>query len=629
MISSDVKEGYEKWKAIKFADVKQTLQAKCNEVANLQEESEASRKRLIEMSREFKRTTDESVRNQVAPLMKYFQKEIDSLLHRSKTGESCLLELLQNFVPLPSPDKLISALFHTIDALKEDVKTRDRTILQLKVKTEELEDLNSKAFTQRWEERENNLRFEVAENENILKDEILLHQNEISKLKETIEKMNNSREQAGQEIIDLRNKHELELTARGQEVELLLNDQEKLQNQLGNALAKNDASLDHNIAFQPQNKLVSELEQDLICKENEIDLLSRKIIGNEQLLSDNNKTHTNQISDLNTQILRFKNRVFELENLLKNQEDYHEIKQELSTLKMIEFGSSKEDEVSNSAEKLLATKNKQLQTQCTKLRTENGRLNDESQNLELSLQNANTKITKYEKQIEQLEQDIIRLQQLLPPRPEVEGISTPANTDLYLSSNDFLTELVQNQQIQQSTSNEKDHGLISILLSQRERLKEKHLALQHDFDTVKHQSNELQIRISTLEHDNMRLYEKIRFLQSYPHTSQSHILPDKSLQRYSHDYESKLDPFTAFNRKEIFSRYSRMPGTDRAIFNIGKVILSNRITRRLALFYLLIVHILLFVGIYFYTTYEMCRVNAYAECLRSFEEHMQVHHSAQ
>ena len=628
MISNEVKEGCEKWKAIKFADLKQTLQAKCNEVANLQEESELSRKKLIELSRDFKRTTEESVRNQVAPLMKYFQKEIDSLLHRSKTGEGCLLELLQNFVPLPAPDKLFSALFNTFDAVKEDVKNRDRTIAQLKIQVEELEDLNSKAFTQRWEEHENNLRLEFAENEDILKNETLLHQTEISKLKETIKRMQNTHQQLEQEIIDLRNKHELELTARGQEVELLLNDQEKLQHQLGNALAKNDTGFEHSSTFQPQNKLVTELEQELILKETEIDGLNRKIYENEHILSENDKSHSVEISDLKAQLSGVKNRVLELENTLRNQSDYHEVKQELSTLKMIEFGSLKEDQVSNSAESLLVTKNKQLQTQCTNLRTENDRLNEESRNFELTIQSSNAKIVKYEKQIELLEQDIIRLQQLLPPRPEAEGISSPSTTDLALSSNEFLTELVQNQQIQQTSSPEKDHGLVSILLSQRERFKDKHLALQHDFDTVKHQSNELQIRISTLEHDNMRLYDKIRFLQSYPHTSQSEMLPDKSLQRYSHDYESKLDPFTAFNRREIFSRYSRMPGTDRAIFNIGKVILSNRITRRLTLLYLLIIHILLFIGLYFYTHYETCRIDAYADCLRSYEDHMKVNHPA-
>ena len=627
MLSVDVREGCDKWRVIKFADLKQTLQAKCNEVANLQEESEASRKKLIEMSREFKRTTDESVRNQVAPLMKYFQKEIDSLLHRSKTGESCLLELLQKFVPLPAPDKLFFVLFNTMDTLRDDMKNRDRTITHLKEQVEELDNLNSKVFTQRWEERENNLRLELAENENLVKNEILTLKNDISNLKNTIQRNKDSHRESEQETIDLRNKHELELTAKSQEVELLLADQERLQLQLGNALAKNDTEFEQ-IIFQPQNKFVVELEQELLGKENEIDTLNQKLIEIGLSMSEMNEIHSNKKHELNSKLSGVKNRVLELENILQQQSNYHEIKKELSTLKMIEFGSSKETEVSDSAETLLVTKNKQLQTQCTNLRTENDRLNADSRNFQGQLQNAHAKIDKYEKQIEQLEHDIVRLQQLLPPRPEAEGVSSP-NNDTALSSNDFLTELVQNQQTQQGnyTSNtEKDHGLITILLSQRERMKEKHLALQHDFDTVKHKSNELQVRISTLEHDNMRLYEKIRFLQSYPQSTTARI-QDKSFQRYSHDYESKLDPFTVFNRNEIFSRYSRMPGTDRAVFNIGKVILSNRISRRLALFYLLLVHILLFCGMYFYTYYETCKIDAYTDCLRSFEEHIQVHHA--
>ena len=147
--------------------------------------------------------------------------------------------------------------------------------------------------------------------------------------------MHNTHQQLEQEIIELRNKHELELTARGQEVELLLNDQEKLQHQFGNALAKIDTSFEHSSTFKPQNKLVTELEQELIFKETEIDALNRKLYENEQILSEKGKTHSEEISDLRMQLSGVKNRVLELDNTLRNQSDYHEIKQELSTLKMI------------------------------------------------------------------------------------------------------------------------------------------------------------------------------------------------------------------------------------------------------------------------------------------------------
>ena len=624
-IPIEVKEGCEKWRVFKFADMKQTLQSRCNEVANMQEESETSRKKLIDMSREFKRTTDESVRNQVSPLMKYFQKEIDSLLHRSKTGESCLLELLQNFVPLPAPDKLFYALFNTVDSLKEETNSRDKTISKLSEEIGKLEDLQSEHFALKLREKEEILRLQVEENEQILRNQISTKSDEISHLKTTIQRMQESHQNSEKEIIDLRNKHEQELTARGQETDLLLNDQEKLQMQLQNTLAKSDASFEQ--TFQPQtSKIVPQLEQELISKENEIEALNRKIFEIEQKSSETDRNHLTELASNKTELESVKNRIIELETVLREQSDYNEVKEELATLKLIEFGSTtKESEGQKSAESLLVNKNKQLQTQCTKLRTENEQLHLKAQDLEHSLSSANAKTNKNEAEIEHLEQDILRLQKLLPTLPDVEGFPSSISTTSASNSNEFLLEVVHNQQTQQGTPT--DSGLVSILISQRERLKEKHLALQHDFDTVKHQSNELQVRISTLENDNMRLYEKIRFLQAYPTSNVSQFSHDKTFQRYSHDYESKLDPFTAFNRREIFTRYSRMPGTDRAIFNIGKVILSNRITRRLTLFYLLLIHVLLMFGIYFYTHYETCKMDAYTNCLRSFEDHMQVHHA--
>ncbi|ELK06893.1 Protein CASP [Pteropus alecto] len=51
------------------------LDATATVLANRQDESEQSRKRLIEQSREFKKNTPEDLRKQVAPLLKSFQGE--------------------------------------------------------------------------------------------------------------------------------------------------------------------------------------------------------------------------------------------------------------------------------------------------------------------------------------------------------------------------------------------------------------------------------------------------------------------------------------------------------------------------------------------------------------------------
>ncbi|KAK1900001.1 Homeobox protein cut-like 1 [Dissostichus eleginoides] len=60
------------------------LDATATQLANRQDESEQSRKKLIDLSREFKKNTPEDFRKQVAPLLKSFQGEIDALSKRSK-----------------------------------------------------------------------------------------------------------------------------------------------------------------------------------------------------------------------------------------------------------------------------------------------------------------------------------------------------------------------------------------------------------------------------------------------------------------------------------------------------------------------------------------------------------------
>lgn len=94
------------------------------EMAARQDESESSRRRLVELSREFKTKTPEvflayahiflrcyvcklfkiliqDVRRAVAPLLKQFQSEIDSLTRRCKSAETAFLSLYKQLIDLP------------------------------------------------------------------------------------------------------------------------------------------------------------------------------------------------------------------------------------------------------------------------------------------------------------------------------------------------------------------------------------------------------------------------------------------------------------------------------------------------------------------------------------------------
>lgn len=66
------------------------------------------------------------------------------------------------------------------------------------------------------------------------------------------------------------------------------------------------------------------------------------------------------------------------------------------------------------------------------------------------------------------------------------------------------------------------------------------------------QKNQLQQNeMDRIRTDNIKLYEKIKFLQNYSSSNRGAAAGpgDDTEARYSAQYEQKLDPFTHFNKK--------------------------------------------------------------------------------
>ncbi|KAK3766788.1 hypothetical protein RRG08_056871 [Elysia crispata] len=109
----------------KIATDERELDTTATELANRQDESEGSRKRLVEQSREFKKNTPEDIRKIVAPLLKSFQVEIDSLSKRSKAAEASFLSVYKKLIDIPDPSP---ALEHAQTIQKRAQKVQDLEI---------------------------------------------------------------------------------------------------------------------------------------------------------------------------------------------------------------------------------------------------------------------------------------------------------------------------------------------------------------------------------------------------------------------------------------------------------------------------------------------------------------------
>ncbi|KAG5268016.1 hypothetical protein AALO_G00207310 [Alosa alosa] len=404
---------FQYWKRFDLQELQRELDTTATQLANRQDESEQSRKKLIDQSREFKKNTPEDLRKQVAPLLKSFQGEIDALSRRSKEAEAAFLNVYKRLIDVPDPVPVLDLaqqlhvkvqkmhdietenlkLRETLDEYNKEfaeVKNQEVTVKALKERVREYEqNLKSQAETLAHETKLQ-LHNDYSEKERKLQES---QESLASKLEEADHKtqtLQSALEATQAELFDLKAKYDEESTAKGDEIEMVMTDLERA-NQRAEAAEREAESLrEHltssNKTLQLANQKTPDtsLEVELSSKEQEVELSSKEREMT-QLLEDVQRLQTsltklressaNQISSLQEQLHLKSNTLKELEEKLQQQADYEEVKKELSILKSMEFptdGSVQDS--SKPLEVLLLEKNRSLQSETASLRIANNEL---------------------------------------------------------------------------------------------------------------------------------------------------------------------------------------------------------------------------------------------------------------
>ncbi len=178
-----------------------------------------------------------------------------------------------------------------------------------------------------------------------------------------------------------------------------------------------------------------------------------------------------------------------------------------------------------------------------------------------------------------------------------------------------------------------DSSLFKIISSQRERFKIRCQELESDNIAAKQHHTFLTNELDKLRSDNLKLYEKVRYLQSVGGRSrsdkykQSDIEYDADndetiLNKYNNDYESRLDPFSKFHLNEKKRRYTNLKLHDKFTLNLGKFILSNSTSRLIFCLYVLIVHLLIFFNLYHMAHHTSSNRDLSAQCAHEYKNHM-------
>ncbi|KAJ7287847.1 CASP C terminal-domain-containing protein [Mycena rebaudengoi] len=651
------------WREINLAELQKTLDAQGIQLVDNQKESVVGRKALADKTKEFKKIPDEHKLDAFKGLLKAYQTEIDSLTKRSKASENAFLDVYKVLAEAPDPYPLLEAavdqtvkvaeareLEAELQRLREenvDLRKRVNDFSAVETakkkaenKVEQLELKMEEMILEKVAQKENELNAtydekmrNYEEREQDLQRQVSLTKNQLRDLR-----MSNDSNQA--KLIDHGQRQDQEVVAKLAEMDMIVADLERANSRVVTVERRNEilrAEIEAMRTGTENSDRVRSLESQVADLEAESERMSRVLESQKQAALETELIGSKKAEEFSKDIQKKTAEIDQLKQRLKQYGDYDEIKRELEIMKYVEFAGLDEDvdedgdqgdnnesglqlpnpnaqkanaQRGKTLEALLATKNKRILEELTKFRILHTELESSLHSAEEELIATKTDLEKQKILNEKLENDLVSMN------------SHKSNGDLAsseLDSTDVLagldlgrkTEPVRTTPIPFASS--ADTTILPIVTSQRDRFRQRNAELEEELRKQFQIISELRTEIKNLQSDNLKLYEKVRYMQSYreeagsrPVTSQLDPLPTLSgsarpddMSVYRTRYEEAMNPFEAFRGREATRAYQNLNPVERGVLVLTRGILGNRRTRAFFIFYALALHLLVM-----FTTYE-------------------------
>ncbi|KAL1743372.1 CASP C terminal-domain-containing protein [Schizophyllum fasciatum] len=655
------------WRDVNLSDLQKQLDAQGIEIVDNQKESVVGRKALADKTKEFKRIPDPEKLTAYKGLLKAYQTEIDNLTKRSKTAENAFLNVYKVLAEAPDPYPLLEA---AVDQTVKVAETRDfeAQIARLREENAELrkrvnEVSSLEAAKKKAESRietleakmEDMIHDKVAQKENELHatyDERLRNyeereqdlQKQVSLAKHQLRDLRASNENNQAKLLDQSQRQDQEVVAKLAEVDMIVADLERANSRVATVERRNEilrADIEALRSGADTSDRVKQLQSQISDLESEVERLTRsldahktKLEAAETQLRKKDEEYTKELAKRTAEIDQVKLK-------LKQYADYDEIKRELEIMKYVEFAGLEEEDESEdggahangddshlslpnpnadkanarhgrSLEALLATKNKRILDELAKFRITHAELETTLTSVQARLEGTSQELEKQRALNEKLEDDLLALNQ---PTGERSGRDTPAEGVDALAGLDIggkaADSPARNTPIPFSQSSA-DTSILPIVTSQRDRFRQRNAELEEELRRQFQIITDLRAEIKTLQADNLKLYEKVRYMQSYREdtaTSQLNPLPGSrsgsapvggdDMGKWRARYESSINPFEAFRGREASRAVQNLNPIERGVLIVTRAVLANRRTRTFFICYALALHVLVM-----YTTYE-------------------------
>eukprot|EP00123_Amoebidium_parasiticum_P010230 comp19970_c0_seq1/m.24351 comp19970_c0_seq1/g.24351 ORF comp19970_c0_seq1/g.24351 comp19970_c0_seq1/m.24351 type:complete len:665 (-) comp19970_c0_seq1:461-2455(-) len=645
-----------RWEKANFGTLQQESDVQFREMAQRVEESDRSRKKLVEFTREAKKAMTEEGRKLLGPVLRQYQGEIDSLGRRAKAAEAAYLLCYNTLSDVPDPVPLLrdcllqlaktdsSELIEENKRLSDklalyqqeiaEVRNQDVTINTLRARLRQYETSAQESLEEAVERKVEEMARQHADQLAELQGQ---HQETLMRLRAaqaSVDELVAARETAQGALFEARARYEEELASVHAQMELVSVDAERHAQNVLEISKQRDALLAQlNQSEKAQRQpvqdtttgpMVAALEAELAGKEREIG----RLIGDCQRLQTAMATmqaqHQATTDELEEHIRECEAEMASQQAHIEGMADYHEVKRQLNILKMVEFKIEEgAGQTEKSLELLLLGKNKQLNALVTEL---------------------NINLADREQQVARLEGEVRDLQKALHDATEtatalradlfiVQGRCTAAPTAPAASTTPLLVQSLASDQPTQEEAevvvpmgeDSTQLSMLDIVSSQRDRFRDRIDALEATNRQLQQRLSEVSGEMAEVRGDNVKLYEKIKFLQSYPAQQQRREGPgqDETVDKYRSQYEETMSPFAQFHQTERNRRYAGLSTAEKATLGVTHFVLSNKTTRKFIFFYAVLLHVLVLVVLYAYS--YSATPPSDDDCLARFQQHMLTH----
>ncbi|KAJ3803282.1 CASP C terminal-domain-containing protein [Lentinula aff. detonsa] len=649
------------WREINLSEFQKTLDAQGIEIVDNQKESLLGRKALADKTKDFKKIPDEDKLGAFKALLKAYQTEIDNLTKRAKISESAFLNVYKVLAEAVDPYPLLeAAVDQTVKASEvRDLETELRRLRdenaelrrrsqdlsnveaarkKAEAKTEQLEQKMEEMIQERINQKENEFNATYDEKLRNYEDREQDLRRQLSLTKNQLRDLRMSNESNQAKLLDHSQRQDQEVVEKLAEVDMIVADLERANSRVAALERRNEmlrAEAETMRGDSESSERVKSLNAQVTSLESELERITRTLDTHKAVTAEMESSLRKKIDDTSKDLQRKVAEVDQLKQRLKRYNDYDEIKRELDIMKYVEFAGFEDDteedqpspegyetgvqlpnpnadkanaQQGKSLEALLATKNKRLLEELTKFRILHGELEASLHHAQGDLEATSAELEKQRSLNEKLENDLLSLN-----KPT--GNVTPSG------SSDVLAGLEVGQRVTLESSarstpvpfaSSADNTILPIVTSQRDRFRQRNAELEEELRKQFHAISELRAEMKNLQSDNLKLYEKVRYMQSYREesggravTSQLDPLPAPAggaddMGVYRARYEANINPFEAFRGREATRAIQNLNPIERGVLILTQTILGNRRARTFFIFYTLSLHLLVM-----YTTYEL------------------------